>query len=350
MKILQVIAGAEHGGAEIFFERLVGALHKAGVTQHVVMRDHLDRRLGLDSHHIPYTVTRFSRVLATRSRRVLKHVLNTFMPDIVLTWMSRASAICPKGDYISVARLGGYYDLKYYKNADYLIGNTQDIVDYFHAHHWDPRFTQYLPNFVPKPTSSEKQDRSVYNTPQDAPLLLSLGRFHDDKAFDILIPALKNLKGVYLWLGGDGERHHALQALAHQCNVSDRVRFVGWHHDVTPLFNAADVYVCPSRIEPLGNVIIEAWAHKCPIVAAKSLGPKGLITHGENGLLTEIDSIEGLSQNIQHVLENDRLRQDLIHQGYHTFETLFSEEKIVKDYINFFEKILHHKKEKSCVA
>ena len=38
MRVLQTMAGARYGGAEAFFTRLVGALARAGVEQHVVIR------------------------------------------------------------------------------------------------------------------------------------------------------------------------------------------------------------------------------------------------------------------------------------------------------------------------
>ena len=47
--------------------------------------------------------------------------------------MSRATAKCPRGPFVHVARLGGYYDLKYYRACDHLIANTRGIADYLIA-------------------------------------------------------------------------------------------------------------------------------------------------------------------------------------------------------------------------
>ena len=55
------------------------------------------------------------------------------MPDIILTWMNRASRILPNekfGPEVVVGRLGGYYKMKNYSKCDYLIANTQDIKNY----------------------------------------------------------------------------------------------------------------------------------------------------------------------------------------------------------------------------
>ena len=48
-----------------------------------------------------------------------------------------------------VARLGGYYNLKYYRRCDHLIANTRAIVDYAVANGWPRARIDYLPNFVP---------------------------------------------------------------------------------------------------------------------------------------------------------------------------------------------------------
>ena len=344
MRVLQIMAGAERGGAEKFFDRLVSALAQRGLDQHVVCRSFPNRLNHLKNHHVPYTIASFHRLLDFRTRRLIQKRIRLYEPDIVLTWMSRASHLCPAGDFTFVARLGGYYDLKYYKKADYLIGNTPDIQKYFIRQGWAEDKTVYLPNFVDHPCPGQPQDRAVYSTPEKAPLLLSMGRFHDDKAFDILIPALAHLPGVYLWLAGEGERERRLRYLAHEYSVNDRVRFIKWQKNVSALYKSADVYVCPSRVEPLGNVVIEAWAHEIPVVATASDGPKGLIQDQENGLLVPLNNVEALARAIKKVLGSSPLRKKLVEQGLSTYLKDYTEEKVCQHYLSFFEQIAPKKR------
>src|SRR3546814_11074829 len=97
---------------------------------------------------------------------------------------------------------------------------------------------------------------------------------------------------VWLWLAGEGPRRRALMQQAARLGLGDRVRFLGWRDDVAALLRAADVFLCPSRHEPPGNVVIEAWAHGTPVVAAASQGPRPLIEDGTTGLLVALDDAD----------------------------------------------------------
>ena len=85
--------------------------------------------------------------------------------------------------------------------------------------------------------------------------------------------------------------------MANNLKVSDRVRFLGWRLDTPNLLATADALICPSRHEPLGNVILEAWAQERPVIAAASDGPKELIQNGKNGFWSQ-----GLIKMIRFIL------------------------------------------------
>ena len=344
MRLLHVMAGAEKGGAEKFFDRLVPALAHRGVHQQVICRSYAPRLKIMASCGVPVIHASFHRLLDFKTRRTLRQTIQQYRPDIVMTWMSRASHLCPTGNFTFVARLGGYYDLKYYQKASHLIGNTADLQAYFIKEGWPEDQTAYLPNFADPPTAILPQDRAVYATPEKAPLLLSLGRYHSDKAFDVLIKALSQLSGVYLWLLGEGESDKKLRYLAAEYNVQDRIRFIPWQQNVSAFYKAADLYVCPSRIEPLGNVVIEAWAHQKAVVAADSAGPKSLITHNHNGLLFAVDDVTALAQALGSLVHNAQRRQELAQKGFDQYRALFTEQKVCDQYLAFFQKLMSQRK------
>ncbi|HUI17538.1 MAG TPA: glycosyltransferase [Alphaproteobacteria bacterium] len=338
IRVLQVMAGARHGGAEAFFTRLVPALASAGLEQRVVIRRDAERAAKLRKEGLEPLELPFRPFLDLGTHLALKRAVKEFAPQIVLTWMNRASAVCPRGRFVHAARLGGYYDLRYYRKSQHLIGNTVDIVAYLRRSGWPAERTHYLPNFVDTEPASPVA-RASLGTPEGAPVLLALGRLHSDKAFDVLLDALAALEGVHCWLAGEGPERAALEAQAARRGLGERLHFLGWREDVGALFAAADLLVCPSRIEPLGNVVIEAWARKVPIVAGASAGPKGLIADGENGLLVPLEDAGALAGAIRRVLEDGELARRLVAGGSAAHEKSFTKPAVVARYMEFFEKV-----------
>jgi glycosyltransferase involved in cell wall biosynthesis len=339
LRVVHMMAGAKVGGAEAFFMRLVGALAERGLTQHVITRDYPDLMAFFDDKGVPVTKAAFRGVLDLKTRLRIRETLASVKPHLVMTWMSRATQFCPKGDYTVAARLGGYYDLKYYQKADYLIGNTQDLQDYFQAQGWSSDYTAYLPNFVSPPNQSPAADRRYFDTPKDVPLFLTFGRLHAHKAFDVLIRAMTMVPDAYLWIGGEGPEEAALRTLVAELGLTQRVRFLGWQKETSPFYKACDVYVCPSRIEPLGNVILEAWIHEKPVVAAKSAGPLGLITPGQNGLLVPLEDHAALARALTEMLTLPEQTKTMARSGRQTYDARFSEDAVVAQYLSFFERV-----------
>jgi glycosyltransferase involved in cell wall biosynthesis len=335
---MQVMAGARHGGAEAFFMRLIPALARAGLEQRVVIRRDAERAdrfrsLGFETLELP-----FRSMLDFETGPALGRAIKEYAPHVVMTWMSRASAVCPKGRFVHVARLGGYYDLRYYKSCDHLIGNTEDIVAYMRRAGWPVDRTHYLPNFVDV-EPAEPIPRASLATPESAPLLLALGRLHSDKAFDVLLTALAELDGVHCWLAGEGPERRTLEAQSARLGLDARLHLLGWREDVAALYASADMLVCPSRIEPLGNVVIEAWARGLPVVAAASAGPKGLIRDEVDGLLAALEDAEGLAHAIRRVLGDGELARRLVAVGRARYEASFTEPIVVQHYMDFLEKV-----------
>ena len=131
---------------------------------------------------------------------------------------------------------------------------------------WPAERVHYLPNFA-ELAPAPPVPRASLDTPADAPLAIALGRLHPNKGFDVLLDAVAKVPGLYLWLAGEGAQRAALRRQAASLGIDDRVRFLGWREDVGALLAAADMLVCSSRHEPLGNAIIEAWAAGKPVVA-----------------------------------------------------------------------------------
>ena len=342
-RVLQAIAGTAHGGAEIFFTRLAAALQRSGQPQRVLIRRNSRQAQCLRAAGIGVGELAFGGIFDLATRFAFGREVAAWRPDIVLTWMSRATRLCPRGDFVHVARLGGYYDLKYYRRCDHLIGNTRAIVDYAIAKGWPRERIVYLPNFVPDSAAAATEGGGIA-TGGRAPLALALGRLHPNKGFDLLLEALAGTREVTLWIAGDGPLRPRLERLAFRLGIVGRVRFLGWREDVPDLLAAADLLVCPSLHEPLGNVVIEAWSAGLPVVATASDGPAGLIQDGESGILVPLPGSRGggpreLADAIERVCADPALRAKLGEAGRRAYEAEFTEPIAVAAYRRFFDQV-----------
>ena len=339
-RVMQVMAGAAHGGAESFFDRLVPALSRAGVEQCAVIRRNEERAALLRGHGLAPIELPFGGFFDFTTRRALGRAVKRFAPDVQLAWMSRAASFCRPNHHVVVGRLGGYYDLKYFRYCHHLIGNTQAIRDYLVQSGWPQENAWYLPNFVDG-TTMPAVPRGNLDTPDDAPLLLALGRLHANKGFDVLLSALPQIPRAVLWLGGEGPEEDALKRLANELGVAGRVRFLGWRRDVAALMAAADIFLCPSRHEPLGNVVIEAWAQRVPVVATASAGPASLIKDRKNGLLVPIEDADALARAVAALLADAPFAKEIAEAGYAAYSADYTEQSVVAQYCAFFDRISH---------
>lgn len=345
MRVMQVMAGAQHGGAEAFFVRLTVALSQAGVETRAVIRPFAHRREALTAGGVAVTELPFGSWLDFKTRPRLGAEIESFRPDIVLSWMNRGTHFVPKPvkqegrrPFLHVGRLGGYYSMKYYRNCDHLIGNTRDIVDYIIRSGWPAGRAHYLPNFAEE-TSAPPVSRASLQTPDGVPLFLALGRLHVNKGFDVLLDALAKLPDAWLWLAGEGPLRRSLTAQAERLGIAQRVRFLGWRHDGAGLLAAADALICSSRHEPLGNVVIEAWVHGRPVIAADADGPSKLIESGRTGVLVPREDAVALAAAMARIAADRPWAGTLAQAGRDTYLQHFSKQAVVDQYCAFFERV-----------
>ena len=342
MKVLQLMAGGKEGGAELFFTRLVCALDEKNIDQLLVVRNHHARNRLFRKNNIPFHEIRYGNLFDIYSRFRLQKIAKAYRPDIVMSWMNRASSFSPRGPWVNVGRLGGYYNLKYYKNCQYLVCNTRDICNFVMTHGWPEHKIRYIPNFVDE-VKLPPIERSEFKTPLDVPLIVSVGRLHRNKAIDTLIAAMAEVSGAYLWIVGTGPEEKKLMKMVRDLELQNRVRFLGWLDKVSPVYAAADIFVCPSRHEPLGNVVLEAWEQGVPVVATMSEGPGELISDQVNGLLVPVDKPVAMAEAIKKLVIDKSLARRLVSEGRKIYEERFSREIIVNNYLQFFSELKHVK-------
>lgn len=336
MRIAQVMAGSPAGGAELFFERLTIALANAGETVLPVIRRNAARAGRLSSAGLAAVQLGFGGPFDLLTGRRLRTVLRRFAPRVAVAWMNRAASFTPRGDWVLAGRLGGYYDLTYYRHCDHLIGNTRGIVDWITRQGWPAARVHHLPNFSPDMANAAPASLGL---PNGVRLVLALGRLHPNKGFDVLIRALPALPGVHAVIAGEGPERAALLELARQERVADRLHLPGWRGDTAALLAAADLLICPSRHEPLGNVVIEAWSARRPVVAAAADGPRELITSGRDGMLVPPEDPGALAKAMVSLLDDPERAMALAEAGRLRYEAEHAEAPVVARWRQFLATV-----------
>lgn len=342
-RLAQVLAGAAQGGAENMYTRLTKGLQQSGeFEQRAFLRPHPERIASLQAAGVTTEGFRFGGPLSLWDHFSFRRALKAYSPDLVMTWMNRASGLTPHGDYVLVSRLGNYYDLKYYRHADYWVGISKGICDHLVRGGMPADRVFHIPNFSDE-TEVSAVARDSFDTPVGAPVILSAGRLHVNKGFDILLQALVQVPDAILWLAGSGPEEAALKYLCEQLGLSARVRFLGWRTDVTALMRTVDLFVCSSRHEGLGSIVMESWAHGCPIVATNSQGPGEAIAHGETGLLTPVDEVQPLAEAINQLLKDPVERARLVANARNHYQSYYSEQVIVSQYNALYTELLQRR-------
>lgn len=122
------------------------------------------------------------------------------------------------------------------------------------------------------------------------PTILFAGRMSQQKGPDLLAEAIPPLLRFYprakFVFAGDGDLRGAVERRVHQLGVAHATRFIGFQANgaLTDMFKACDVVCVPSRNEPFGIVILEAWSAGKPVVSTVNGGPEEFIWHKVNGL------------------------------------------------------------------
>ncbi len=164
--------------------------------------------------------------------------------------------------------------------------------------------------FRPADRAAARQELGL---PAQGPLLLYLGWLVPVKGPEVALKALALVPGAHLVLVGDGPLRPALQALAHELGLGQRVTWAGAqpHARVARYLAAADALVLPSLSEGEPNAVLEALSAGRPVVASAVGGVPGLVTEGLQGALAPPGDAPALAAALTRVLGRSWPEADL---------------------------------------
>jgi glycosyltransferase involved in cell wall biosynthesis len=184
---------------------------------------------------------------------------------------------------------------------------------------------------------------------EDAIVLLTVGQVGLRKGLDTLAEVAKRLAdirpGIHWLLAGE---RFSLKAESVEfenrvlldfsgCLPALKLHRLGYRQDVPELMRAADLLVHGARQEPLGRVLLEAAASCLAIVATDVGGTGEIITDGESGLLTPVDSADSITAAIVRLIDDESLREQLAASAHRRIRNDFGIAKSAEALVNLWK-------------
>ncbi len=188
------------------------------------------------------------------------------------------------------------------------------------------------------------EEKHKYNIAPLDPTVLFCGRLVWQKGADILVESIRDILGKYpgtkFIFAGDGDQRGSLEARTRHLNIAHAVRFVGYKMgtELIKLFKLCDVVCVPSRNEPFGIVVLEAWSASKPVVVTEIGGPKYYVEHEINGLKI-FPRIDSVTWGIERIFSNFDKARWMGNNGRKAVESRFSWDKISSQNIEVYEQL-----------
>ena len=139
---------------------------------------------------------------------------------------------------------------------------------------------------------------------------------------------------------GDGSERTALEALASELGIGDRVRFLGWRTDAERLYGAFDLFTLTSRSEGTSISLLEAMSTGvCPVVTDVG-GNRAVLGQELEGLLVPDNDETGLAASWQRCLAEAPFRVEMGHRARLRVSSAFSLERMVDRHESLYRELL----------
>lgn len=172
-----------------------------------------------------------------------------------------------------------------------------------------------MEDFRPRSAEQKKIDRKALGIPEDAAVVGTVTRLHENKGNCYLIDAmpkiLEKVPNAMLIIAGEGPLKDDLEAQAKELGLSDKIRLIGFQADVPAVMNSFDVMVYPSLWEGTPLTCFEALGMGKALVSTKCDGLQQVLDHDETALMCEMKDPDALAEHITNVLTDKDLRARL---------------------------------------
>jgi glycosyltransferase involved in cell wall biosynthesis len=277
--------------------------------------------------------------MAADAQIVYANTQKAFMTAAIAAWIARRPIIWHLHDILSEAHFSRFLTtvVVWLSNrlAARIIANSQATADALIAAGGDPKRIEVIWNGIDsRPFDAVTQAGSSALRASlgigGVPLVGLFGRIAPWKGQHVLVEALRELPGIHALIVGQelyGEHEYgsALRRKVTECDLADRVHFLGFRTDVPLLMRTVDVVVHTSTApEPFGRVIVEGMMAGRPVVATAGGGPEEIIENGVSGIIVPPNDSRALAEAIRAVLEPSARRDRMVAAAQSRAHRLFS--------------------------
>lgn len=277
LRIMHVILSRGFAGSERAAAEVCNALSATHDVALVIRSDHRGRS-GASIRDVVEPGVEVVEIPARwRTQRRLDETIRGWRPDVVHTHLRRGtryvSRIAPQAAHVCTLHLS--INGPHYLRTDGMFCISEWQVATVPGTYRGQVFL--VPNsLVPHPglgAERVRELRASLGASEGDFLVGGVGRLARRKNFDLLIRAFRRagLPNARLVIAGEGWERHRLERLA-----DGRVSMLGFRRDVKDLYQALDLFVCPSSYEPFGRVLTEALDAGVPVIATDADGPRDL--------------------------------------------------------------------------
>ncbi len=195
-----------------------------------------------------------------------------------------------------------------------------------------------------KPTADLTQLRQRFGIQKEVSLIGAVGRLENIKGHLFLLDAMKILRedknSYHLAIAGDGPLkddiiHHIRQHRLESC-----VTLLGFTDQIHEFLSMIDIFIMPSLSEGMPLALLEAMAHRKPVVASSVGGITEVIEHDKNGILVPPGNAGEIVRVIRELTRNPARMAEIAAEGCKTVAQRFTSQVMVKDYINLYSEAL----------
>ncbi len=193
------------------------------------------------------------------------------------------------------------------------------------------------------PSSERDRVRAEWGVGDDEKVLLAVGRLHEQKRFDLLIEAFRDIRerhdGARLVIVGTGSLEESLRKAAAKEGVSDAVVFAGFRSDMPAVFAAGDLFVMSSDDEGLPSVVMEAMASGLGVVTTRVGAMEDLVEDGVSGHIVPRRDPSALAAKVCDVLDEPESLRAMGDAGRARMKEHYPNEECMDRTVDFLLKV-----------